>query len=410
MPQDDPDRDRFLALYDLLPIYCRAVEISKRQSPEEVGPFLEENRPKFDQNDTSTKKALESYDRVCKEYNDIIKYEVTVETEVARMLSEKFSKNNQWRGYLFIDSSRDPQPLTDEISSSVNHARPTILSGKYISISKLNKKRKDIEIIESFEREDSKLLVTQFEIEKFDDLSLIDLPTCNFFVRLQSQRNELTRNSHEEECILTLVSCYKRKSVQDLSQSLQSTLLERAIVNMPDPEGDEFKGQMVLQQRNMVRVYTGRNATIMRHYTHRKPQSKKVPKIYQISLRCKKCKVYVCHGNQIFMLFIDGAKNYVVPHYEFRQKISVKRLRVARKVPKLISRLQKMYCTNCHSEWGHVCFFPKRGIELPVLRAKHFLFELRNGLHKIKMWSDASFYIPALGACTKYFGEDSDTD
>ncbi len=85
MLQDDPDRDRFLALYDLLPIYCRAVEISKRQSPEEVGPFLEEKRPTFDQNDTSTSKALESYDHLCNEYNDILKYKVNVETEAARV-------------------------------------------------------------------------------------------------------------------------------------------------------------------------------------------------------------------------------------------------------------------------------------------------------------------------------------
>ena len=385
------------------------MEICKRQEPENVGPYLKENRPNLiNQADPTVNAVLKSYDRICEEYNDIIKYEVPLETDVARALVKIFSENNEWRGFLFLDAGKETQAMVDEISSTVHHARPAVLSGKYISISKLNKKKRDIEVIEAFKREDTRLIVSPFELENFDDISLIDLPTCNFILRLQKQSNEKTKITTEGEYVLTFVSCEERKTFIALCQCLQTTLLEKALSNMPKEA--EFRSRLDEEQKKAIREYTNRGYRIRRAVLRRKPQVKKAPYLHQITLRCKKCRVYACHGNQLYTLFIDGCRNYVVPDDEFRQRFSVKNFRPIRKVPKQISRLQKMHCNNCNREWGHMCFFPKRGITLPVLRAKNFYFEIRNNLHKVKMWPDATFYVPALGACLKYFGEDSDPE
>ena len=61
-----------------------------------------------------------------------------LQTDSTPMLVKIFSENNEWRGYLFLDVDKETQTMVDEISSTMQHARPAVLS------SKLNKKKRDI--------------------------------------------------------------------------------------------------------------------------------------------------------------------------------------------------------------------------------------------------------------------------
>ena len=297
--------------------------------------------------------------------------------------------------------------MLTEVSNKVIHARPTMISTSYLSVfSKRTKRKKDLEIVRSLCKEDSRLCIVPFSIETCDDPSLIDLPTCDFMIRFQKQYNENTRHMSEKEYIMTYISCSSRKVAYEFSEELQLALLEKTLNKIPT--GEEFQTRMVKQQKLSMRNYVNRGYLIRRSLHSRKRT--KAPRIDQFQLRCKKCRTYACHGNQLFTIFVDGAQNYVVPYHEFQMRFSLKRFHPKRKVVKRISRLRRIHCSNCNREWGMLCYFPKRGIELPVLKSKNFFFEANQQLYKIRMWADALFYVPPLTASSQYSGDQSDSD
>ena len=338
---------------------------------------------------------------------DIVTKGTSVQTEVANFLSEKFKENNEWRGLLFVDTEEEAQSMLTELSSKVYHARPSMISTSYLSVfSKRTKRKTDLEVIDRLCKEDSRLCIVPFSIETCEDPSLIDLPTCDFMIRFQKQFNEFTRHTSEQEYLMSFISCSSRKVCYEFTDELQLALLEKSLDKIPT--GEEFQTKLVKQQKLALRKYVNVGYRIRSSYRVRKRT--KSPRVDQFLLRCKKCRTYACHGNQLYTIFVDGAQNYVVPYHEFLMRMSLKRFSPKRKVPKRISRLQQVRCSNCDREWGMLCYFPKRGIELPVLKSKNFFFESNQKLYKIKMWSDALFYVPPLTASSKYSGDQSDSD
>jgi len=386
------------AVCDLILLYSNATDICKQKSATDAGVYLTSNKPKFNPQNPALKLAVDSLDLILTEYKSIMDFDVPLKTRLARAVESRFAARPKTKGVCFVDYKQDTGEIMERVTIIVPQSRPVVLPKEYFALSKLAKNPDDLEIIEAFSNDQSRLILTQLEMEKFLDLSFLDLPKCNFIARLQVQSTDLTIRLDEGQAALTVVHTPQLKTVQELWSALRNRLLMRALPKMPS-KGGPFKRQMDEIVRLSVRTHARRKNELKRVRFRRKPVSRKIPQIYDITIKCKKCRTHVCFGNELFTLFVDGCRNYVVPEERFQARFTIKRFHTTRKVPKQINRLQKMYCLNCSLEWGHICYFPKRGLQLPVLRAKNFLFDVRGDVKTFKMWSDATFWVPSLGAC-----------
>lgn len=344
--------------------------------------------------------------KVMSELISIVDNEEPPQSQVANYLSKMFKENSRWRGLVFVDSEEEAQSMLTKLSDKVRHVSPIMISDSYLSVfSKRTKRKRDLAMVRRLCEEESRLLVVPFTIENCKELSLIDLPDCDFMIRFQKQSNDFTNHMSELEYLMTFISCSSRRPLYMFSEELQVKLVERSLDKFP--AGEEFQTKLAGQQRSSVRSYLFNRCSIQ---PSRSRKQSKFPPIDQLVLYCKKCRIYACHGNQLFTLFEDGAQNHVVPFHGFRRRMSLKRFHPKRKVLKRISRLRKICCSSCDSDWGMLCHFPRRGIELPVLKSKNFVFDVNNKMYTIKLWTEVLLSVPPLTASSKYCKDQSDSD
>ena len=316
------------------------------------------------------------------------------------------------KGILFVDSPEEAQRYCTEIKASIFQAHPGVITRKtaiqYSTNSCINLTKEGEDpvvseeqknVIQSFSDGETRLLVVPIAIETEADV--LNLPPCNFLLRLNHLENRY--EMIDTEYVLTSAHSPELKTCLELIKEIKMSLLKDALKQMPT--GEAFTKALTPRQDELMYEYTGR----YRGLFYRPRKRKKGPTIDMLQLRCKKCRVFVCHGTELFTFFVDGGQNYVVPNLDFRLRSTTQPYRSKHKTIKRISRLRQMFCGNCCAKWGTLCFFPRKGCELPVLKSKNFVFEMDRKFYRIKMWSDALFYVPPVSACDKFtvYGEES---
>ena len=315
------------------------------------------------------------------------------------------------KGVLFVDSPEEAHRFCTEIAANVYQAHPAVITRKtavlYSTSSCINLAKEGEDpvvsedqknVIQSFVNGETRLLLVPVAVETETDI--LNLPSCNFLLRLNHLENRY--EIIDTEYILTSAHTSELKSCSELIKDVKDSVLKDALKQIPT--GEEFTKVMTSRQDELMYEYTGR----YRGYLYRRKR-KKGPTIDMLQLRCKKCKVFVCHGTELFTFFVDGGQHYVVPKLDFRLRSTTQPYRSKHKTIKRVSRLRQMFCGNCCAKWGMLCRFPRKGCELPVLKSKNFLFEMDRKFYRIKMWSDALFYVPPISACDKFtvYGEES---
>ena len=315
------------------------------------------------------------------------------------------------RGILFVDSPEDALRFCTEIGSTLFHVHPAFVTRKtavqYSTTSCINLVKEGEDpavseeqknVIQSFKNGENRLLLVPIAIE--NEADVLNLPLCNFILRLNHLRNPY--EMIDTEYVLTSAHSAELKTCSELIKEVKQSLLKDALKEMPT--GEAFTKRMSQRQDELMYEYTGR----YRGYLYRRKR-KKGPTVDMIQLRCKKCQVFACHATEIFTFFVDGGQHYVIPHLDFRQRVITKPYHSKHKTIKRVSRLKQMFCGNCCAKWGTLCLFPRKGCELPVIKSTHFLFEMDRKFYRIKMWSDALFYVPPISACDKFtvYGEES---
>ena len=321
-------------------------------------------------------------------------------------------QNSNTKGILFVDTPEEAQRYCSEIKAAIFQAHPGIVTRKtavqYSTTSCINLTKEGEDpviseeqkaIVESFKDGDSRLLIVPIAVETEADV--LSLPSCNFLLRLKHLENRY--EMIDTEYIITSAHSSELKTCSELIREIKMSLLNDALKQMPT--GEAFKKALNPRQDELMYEYTGR----YRSFFYRPRKRKKGPTIDMLQLRCKKCRVFVCHGTELFTFFVDGGQHYVVPNLDFRLRLTTKPYRSKHKTIKRVSRLRQMFCGNCCAKWGTLCLFPRKGCELPVLKSKNFVFEMDRKFYRVKMWSDALFYVPPVSACDKFtvYGEES---
>ena len=316
------------------------------------------------------------------------------------------------KGIIFVDSPEEAHRYCAEIRSTNFQAHPAVVTRKtavqYSTSSCINLTKEGEDpvisedqknVIQSFNNGETRLLLVPVAIETEADV--LNLPSCNFLLRLNHLENKY--EMIDTEYVLTSVHSPVLKTCSELIKDVKKSLLKDALKQMPT--GEAFLKALTPRQDELMYEYTGR----YRGLFFRPRKRKKGPTIDMLQLRCKKCRVFVCHGTELFTFFVDGGQHYVVPNLDFRLRSTTKPYRSKHKTIKRVSRLRRMFCGNCCAKWGTLCLFPRKGCELPVLKSKNFLFEMDRKFYRIKMWSDALFYVPPVSACDKFtvYGEES---
>ena len=159
--------------------------------------------------------------------------------------------------------------------------------------------------------------------------------------------------------------------------------------------GQALKKKLKKGREEVMHNYQGRFIFPLTRSLNKK---KNEPNMEKIQLRCKKCKVLACHGMEIYCFFVDGGRHCVVPHRDFSSMYQTQPYLAKHKAIKRVNRLRRMFCGNCGAPWGVVCHFPAKGCQLPVIKFKHFVFEMNHKYYYIKMLDDALFKLPPITA------------
>lgn len=312
------------------------------------------------------------------------------------------------RGVLFVDSLRDAQFLCGEIYKSMFMCRPYVVPRCLVAsysteacseIEKVEQTTEEIlekgkEGLEAFSRCESRLLLIPYALE-IDPVEIKNIESdFDFLARLHkvSRRDDMVESEH----VLSFMLSPYNKPFADLRRDFDMCRLEMGLRALPT-EKVPLKKKLV---RGMEDVMFAHQSRFIFPLTRNKKQNE--PGMDQIQLRCKKCRVYVCHGMEIFSFFVDGGNHCVVPHKDFHTRYHTKPYLAKHKAIKRVNRLQRMFCNNCSAPWGVVCHFPAKGCLLPVIKSKYFIFEMNRKYYSIKLWSDALFRVPPIAAYPEF--------
>lgn len=314
------------------------------------------------------------------------------------------------RGVLFVDSLKDAQFLCAETQRSMFLCRPYVVPRSLVasystnSCSEIENREqtteetleKGREGLEAFSRCESRLLFIPYALE-IDSVEIKNIESeFDFVARLHkvTRRDDMVESEH----VLSFVLSPNNKSFAELRRDFDMCRVEMGLRALPT-EKAALKKKLTRGMEDVMFAHQSRYIFSMSRSTKKQNEKKQnIPTMDQIQLRCKKCRVYVCHGMELFSFFVDGGNHCVVPHKDFHTRYNTKPYLAKHKTIKRVNRLQRMFCNNCNAPWGVVCHFPAKGALLPVLKSKYFIFEMNRKYYAIKLWSDALFRVPPITA------------
>lgn len=356
-----------------------------------------------------TEAQFQSFEAMSKDIRKIVSRRSTLLDVVVELVCPQFASHaHKSRGVLFVDTLADAHFLSAEIGKSHFTARPAavprclvasysteacleIEKADYISEQELERGK---EGLDAFARGECSLLIVPYALET-DPVEIENIHSEFDFL---ARAHKITHREDflDAEHVLTLVVSPERKPFAELRKDFDMCRVEAGLRALPS--GITLRKRLTRAQEDVMYSHQTR---------HLFPLSRKKKKqgavfIDQMVLRCKKCRVYVCHGLEVFSFFVDGGRHCVVPHHDFATRYNTKPYHAKHKTIKRVNRLKRMFCANCGAPWGLICHFPSKGCQLPVILAKNFIFEMDNKYYSIKLWSDALFQLPPIAIFRKF--------
>ena len=314
---------------------------------------------------------------------------------VTESLRERFHRNPNAKGILFTCRRRIAFAVSNHVSKALveYQLRPQVITvhdGK--AVKKVLTEHETA--IESFREGKSRLLVISMAMD-----GIIDVPASHFVMRVHHAEAETCEMNDYH---LTTIFSNTMKTYAEFTSCEQDDLMREAVKYFPTSE--QLPDALYNKQQQII-VHADIKQFQIEPKRHKKRKS---PAAERIKLKCKKCLTFGCQASDLFTVFVDGSRHFVVPDDDFKARMSTKQIS-SEKDPKRFVKTHAVFCGNCSARWGSVNFFPAKGFALPVLKSKHFLFELNGKDYKLKMWSDAAFYIPPMSACPGYHIHSSDS-
>ena len=319
----------------------------------------------------------------------------SIQNPLLKVAEEKiatvFSENPDSKGIFFVRTKKHATSVCKWIESELPSASqlgilPRVLTGHTRETGAGMTQVAQEEVMESFRKGGCNVLVATSVAEEG-----LDVPACNLVIRFQHVSNEIAKEQTvgraraEDSEGLTILSYGSKMSLQEMKNAELVKIVEKCISNKWVPSGAHLLNKIELQQSEIVK-----------HHKQLLAINKRKTLIHNASdvqLKCKTCKVTACSGSDIYLL---ASTHRAVPDKKFQEQKIVKRPhpepRPLQQAPDF-AKTHKIYCAGCDADWGVSVVWPKRGIEIPVLKCKSFIFEVKGRPHSVAKWTEAPFEV-----------------
>ena len=407
MSLNPEDQDQINVL-KLLRCYSQALNIYMDLRYEDAIAVLDEfTYFKSEDQATSLEKELKQrLECLIAELMELPKVSNPLLTQVEKKLRSQFTATPTSRAICFVRTKKHASAFCDWISKleSGVEIRPVVFVGHTRETGPGMTQVEQEDVMKGFREGKYNLLVATLVAEEG-----LNVPVCNLVIRYRAVSKEIAKIHTKSRAHagnsegFTILSSDSKKLYQGLTTEELDAVVTEALLYLP--VGQLLCDKLLKTQQEILRSCAFKEQLAFLRY-----QSKFAYRD-SVQLKCKVCKVNACKGGDIYVT--ENASAYVVIDEKFREnKIWIK-LHPSHfiKLSEKVTKMSKMYCRNCNSDWGVMCIWPSEGYELPVLKCKSFIFEIDGVLQPVRKWSDAPFDIPPLSSHTgqlklaKFFGK-----
>ena len=321
--------------------------------------------------------------------------------QVEEKLNSHFSGKPESKGICFVRTKKHAHAICDWISKLSSESgvkiRPKEFVGHTRDTGPGMTQVDQEDVMKGFQEGKYNVLVATSVAEEG-----LDVPACNLVIRFLHVSNEIARKQTlgraraAESEGYTILSSDSTKPYQEMKNKDLDALVTEALRYLTT--GEPLR-KIVLEKQKEI---------IEKRSLYRLLSEKRVSEGADrdsVKLKCKKCKTLACKGSDIY----KAESNYVVSDKDFKEsKIKINKYASPKKYfeSSRLATSGKISCKNCGAEWGGMCIWPSKGYELPMLKCKHFIFEIGDCTYPVRKWSEAPFYIPKLSSHPKYLGFD----
>ena len=340
-----------------------------------------------------------------------LKYLPSVQNPLLKAAEEKittvFSETPDSKGIFFVRTKKHATSVCKWISrlptASQLSIYPRVLTGHTRETGAGMTQVAQEEVMESFRNGHCNLLVATSVAEEG-----LDVPACNLVIRFQHVSDEIAKHQAvgrvraEEGEGFTILSCGSKKTLQEMRNEELIKLIEKCISNQWVPSGANLVRKIEKEQDKIVKNHKQRLAI--------RKRMNSMHKANDVQLKCKDCKVTACGGSDIYLISFT---HRAVPDERFQNEKVVKRPHEKpcplHRAPDF-AKTHKIHCKNCNADWGIMVNWPKHGIEIPVIKCKSFIFEVKGHPQSVTKWSEAPFEVLDFEESPQHPTEESDQE
>ena len=391
----NPEHRNSIRIYDLLRCYSQALNVYMDLRNNDAISVLSEftGLPTDQQANDLEKQLKQSLEKLIHMLTLLPPVRNPLLQQAEQILQNQFTKNPDSKGILFVRTKKHASSMCDWLLALSVKTRlqiqPLMITGHTKETGYGMTQTEQEKVMESFREGECNVLVATSVAEEG-----LDVPACNLVIRFQHVSNEIARTQTQgraravESEGFTILSSDSKKPYKEMKNSELQSLVDKVLLDH-FPTGCVFQEQLLQKQQQMIR-----DGELKRSLKH---QQQKTNAREDILLKCKTCKAVACSGSDVF--FVDKSNHHVVPDKAFKvHKIVTKPHHSPKQIMHSMKRTQKIHCVKCGNDWGVMCIWANRGHELPVLKCKSFIFEIRGVPHSISKWSDVPFEILPLSA------------
>ena len=274
---------------------------------------------------------------------------------VERILVEHYSSKPNSKAIIFVRTKKHASCVCDWVSSLPKYLniKPQEVTGHTRETGPGMTQSEQELALKSFHKGTCNLLVSTSVAEEG-----LDVPACNVVIRFQHVSNEIAKVQTRGRARAagsvgyTILSSDTQKTIQEIKNGELESLVEEIRMsgeNSPFPQGKLLKMEIMKEQKQLMR-----DREFQRMLAAQRGQKEnKTQAAHTFQLKCKKCKVLTCNGNDVYTL--ENAKQFVVPDEQFRtSKISIKPRHSPKRITETMAVTDKIHCAGCDAEWGNM--------------------------------------------------------
>ena len=311
--------------------------------------------------------------------------------QVKQELLARFSQNPSSRAIVFASTKKQVSCICEWIANLPpdHNLKPRVVVGHTDDTGSGMTDPEKEEALAGFREGRYNILVATSVLEEG-----IDVPACNLVIRYEHVTNEIAKVQAEGRARaensegITIVSNASNKMYKEMLNEEKDQVVKETMEYIPTGERLEElmkEKQHLIMNRNEMKMWLEEGKQRLGIGADRE----------RAVLKCKKCKVEVCHGRDLYTLQ-SGGYDVIVLNKSFLEDKARKKPhpRPRQGTEGYSAAKDKIYCMSCDADWGVVGI--QQGNEFPVLKCKSFNYEIQGVPVKLSKWSEAPFRIPPL--------------